>query len=94
MRHAAIEERIQADYAKVPIEIRTNVYKAWRWARQRLMRHEGEGHLICLSRKNSQSRLIVCSFSKAWWPGDHSGRAMETGAEAIVISVCEYLNGA
>lgn len=36
---------------------------------------------------------VVCSFAKPEWSGDHSGRGMDHGAEAIVMAVCEYIAG-
>jgi hypothetical protein len=37
---------------------------------------------------------VCCSFAKPSWKGDHCGRGMEHGAQAMVMAVCEYLNGA
>ncbi len=41
----------------------------------------------------SEPGLVVCSFAKPSWNADHCSKPMEHGAEAIVMAVCEYLNG-
>lgn len=79
-------------FDSIPSNIKSNVFVAFKWAKNRLMRLEGEGHKIVLSRNKSTNK-ICCSFAKPEWPGDHCGKEMETGALAIVISVCEYENG-
>ena len=83
---------MKIDIDKVPIEIKSNVYRAYRWAKKTLTYAEGHGHHIVLSRKYNNHKLICCSFAKPEWPGDHSGSYQETAAMAIVISVIEYLN--
>lgn len=78
-------------YERVPEEIRTDVLKAWRWARDHLMRKEGEGHYFSLIRNNDGT--ISCAFAKPEWNADHCGEGMPTGAEAIIRAVCEYESG-
>lgn len=92
-KNPAIEARIQAAYQAVPEEIRDDICQASAWARKALTDHEGAGHDIYVTSAGSNG-LVVCSFAKPSWAGDHCGRGMEHGAEAIVMAVCEYLNGA
>ena len=90
----ALEERVQIAYGNVPEYIKKDIYTAARWASNTLTNHEGSGHIIQISAVYQQEGVVCCSFSKPSWPGDHCGRGMETGSEAIVMAVCEYLNGA
>lgn len=80
-----------AMYEAVPEEVRENIGLAHAWALDTLMRHEGAGHLISVT--GSREGGVICSFAKPEWSGDHSGSAMYEAAEAIVMSVCEYLCG-
>lgn len=93
IKDKAQEARIQAAYSAVPEEIRDDIGEATKWARETLTNLEGSGHQIYVS-ASSEEGLVMCSFAKPSWAGDHSGRGMEHGAEAIVMAVCEYLNGA
>ncbi|AHC30579.1 hypothetical protein CC53_gp162 [Rhizobium phage vB_RleS_L338C] len=90
-RYAKLEDATVAMYDTVPSEIKCNVFKAHRWAKDFLMRREGSGHHFCLHRE--KNGLISCSFAKPEWAGDHGGMEMPTGAEAIVRAVCEYVHG-
>ena len=89
---AVLEARIQAAYAAVPEYIRDDICEATKWARETLTNLEGAGHQIYVTAAGDG--LVCCSFAKVEWAGDHCGRGMEQGAEAIVIAVCEYINGA
>ncbi len=89
---ATVEAAVQAAYAAVPEHIREDICEATRWARDTLMRREGTGHQFYVTATSDQ--LVCCSFAKVEWSADHCGRGMEHGAEAIVMAVCEYLNGA
>ncbi len=89
---AALEERIQAAYAAVPESIRDDIVSASVWARNVLTELDGSGHEIYVTA--SGEGLVCCSFAKPSWGGDHCGRGMEHGAEAIVMAVCEYRCGA
>lgn len=86
-------DTVEREYALVSNAVKENVFAAKRWAQDRLMRLEGEGHHICISRASSQDNRIVCSFAKPSWPGDHCGTPQYTGAEAIVRAVIEYEHG-
>lgn len=88
----ALETRILADYDAVPEYIRDDIVEASVWARKKLTQHDGAGHQIYVTADTKG--LVVCSFAKPSWPRDHCGRGMDHGAEAIVMAVCEYLNGA
>ncbi len=87
-----IEAKILADYEAVPEHIRDDICEASAWAKDKLMRHEGEGHQFYITSHSDGG--VVCSFAKVEWSGDHCSRSMEHGAEAMVMAVCEYLNGA
>lgn len=86
------EERILAAYDKVPEHTKEDIEAAIKWAKKTLTNLEGKGHLFYVIANGD--RTISCSFAKPEWPGDHCGRGMEHGAEAIVMAVCEYINGA
>ncbi len=77
-------------FAKAPEHIREDIVEAAIWARDTLRDHEGAGHIIQVSESKG---LVVCSFCKPQWNADHCGETMETGSEAIVMAVCEYLSG-
>ncbi|MCK1543322.1 hypothetical protein IVB12_15510 [Bradyrhizobium sp. 179] len=81
----------QAAYNAVDQFIKDDIVEAANWARTTLTNHEGAGHHIVVT--GTKDGLVVCSFAKPQWAGDHSGPAMEEGAEAIVMAVCSYLNG-
>lgn len=87
-RRQLIHAKCLEEMAKLPTSITEHVLVARRWAKDRLMRREGEGHYIAINRK--KDGRFVCSFAKPSWPGDHCGEPMDTGAKAIVISVLEY----
>lgn len=91
-KNKELENKIQEMYYNVPEHIREDIVEASIWAKDTLTKHEGEGHLIHLSTDSKGS--IVCSFAKPSWSGDHCGRPMNDGAEAIVVAVCEYMCGA
>jgi hypothetical protein len=82
----------QAAYDAVSDDIKSDIVDAANWARNTLTNLEGSGHHIVVTGEKSTG-LVVCSFAKASWAGDHSGPAMEEGAEAIVMAVCSYMNG-
>ena len=85
------EERIQQDYKNVPEHIREDIGEAITWAKSILTKEEGEGHCFYVS---AEKNRIVCSFAKPEWSADHCSRPMEHGAQAVVMAVIEYLNGA
>jgi hypothetical protein len=91
------EAAIQAMYAAVDEEIREDLGAALDWARTTLTNHEGAGHIfnvlpyLTLNRK---FKGLSCEFSKPEWSGSHASRPMATASEAMVMAVCEYLNGA
>lgn len=86
------EARILTMYNAVDESIRDDIVEASAWARETLTDHEGSGHQFYVS--GSRDGLVVCSFAKPEWAGDHCSRGMEHGAEAMVMAVCEYLCGA
>jgi hypothetical protein len=80
-------------------EIKNSSLKAYRWAKNRLMRLEGTGHEIHIHKETDESNpdpgspRITCSFAKPSWSGDHCGRRQATGALAIITAVLEYEYG-
>lgn len=90
-RKGLLEANIQASYDAVPDDIREDIVKAGVWARETLTNFEGSGHEIFVTASGDR---VVCSFAKPEWAGDYCGRGMDHGAEAIVMAVCEYINGA
>ena len=79
------------EYKNVPIEIREDICQAINWAVKELTQHEGSGHIFEIVA--ADNGMVVCTFSKPQWAGEHCSRPMERGSEAIVMAVCEYLNG-
>lgn len=91
-QNAALENQIQAKYAEVPEYVREDICEATKWAIETLTDMEGSGHEIFVTACGDG--FVCCSFAKPEWAGDHCGRGMEHGAQAIVMSVCEYVCGA
>lgn len=88
------EKKAQEMFASVPESIREDIELASKWARETLRDHEGAGHVFYVTAAGSRHPgLVVCSFSKPAWNADHCSRPMEHGALAVVMAVCEYLNG-
>lgn len=74
--------------------IKDDILEAITWATTTLTNHEGSGHAFYVHAAGSKHPgMVVCSFAKPSWGGDHCSKPMEHGAEAIVMAVCEYLNG-
>ena len=88
-----VEARIQAMYLGVPEHIREDICGALLWAKLTLRERGETGHEFFVTAA-AEPGLVVCSFAQPSWAGDHSGRGMDHGAEAIVMAVCEYLCGA
>jgi len=87
------EERVQARYEAVNIYTRDDVLEALLWAREILTQKEGAGHEFNVCSHCGDCHQVVCSFAKPEWGGDHGGRPMDTGSEAVVMAVCEYMEG-
>lgn len=86
-----IEKAIVAYYDSIDDNIKENLVNAIAWATKTLESHEGKGHEFYII--GTENNLVVCSFAKPQWAGDHCGRPMEHGSLAIVMAVSEYLNG-
>jgi hypothetical protein len=78
-------------YNSIPEEIREDICEATIWAKDYMMRQEGEGHQFYVF--GNSDGTTSCSFAKPSWGGDHHSRPMEHGAQSIVMAVCEYVNG-
>jgi hypothetical protein len=85
------EQRIQNAYAAVPEFVRDDICEAAQWARDTLTGLEGDGHIFYVYAKSDGT--VYCSLSKVTWAADFVGRGMAHGAQAMVMAVCEYLNG-
>ena len=85
------ETAILEMYNSVPECIREDIVEAGIWAREFMLRKEGEGHEFFVTA--NKDGTVCCSFAKPEWAGDHSSRGMEHGAQAIVMAVCEYVAG-
>ncbi len=83
-------DKAERAYAEVPDHVKEDIEDAIKWAKATLTSLEGDGHQIYVT---GNVTGVVCSFAKVGWPGDHCGRTMDHAAEAIVMSVCEYMNG-
>ena len=86
------ENRILTSYDEVSSDVKEDLEEALAWAKKTLKESEGGGHNFqVLAEKKG---LVCCTFSKPSWSGEHCSRGMESASEAIVMAVCEYLNGA
>jgi len=82
----------QAAFDEVPDAIKENIHEAITWAIDTLTNHEGSGHSFEIS-YDTKTEGFIASFAKPQWNADHSSQPMATAQEAIVMAVCEYLNG-
>lgn len=87
---SAERDKADAMYQGVDDAIKEDLFLALEWARKTLTNHEGAGHIINIT---AHEDGVSCNFMKPEWAGDHSGRGMYSGSEAVVISVCDYLSG-
>lgn len=78
-------------YNSIPEDIRESIYEASNWAKNYLTNLEGCGHEFYITANSDGT--VSCSFAKPEWGGDHSGSGMDHGAQAMVMAVCEYVNG-
>ena len=78
-------------YNEVSEDIREDIGLAHQWAIETLRDREGLGHQLFVIAGGD--RQVVCTFAKPEWRGDHGGSPMDHAANAIVMSVCEYLSG-
>lgn len=79
----------QAAFDAVHWEIRDDLEQALEWAHKTLTNREGSGHTFSLIYEEG----FMCCFCKPQWNADHCSQPMPTAPEAIVMAVCEYLNG-
>jgi len=85
------EPAIQTMYENLPDNVKEPILDSLNWTTDYLMRLEGEGHEFFLHANKDQT--FCCSFAKPEWGGDHSSRNMPEAPEAVVMAVCEYVNG-
>jgi len=90
LRRAKLRYQATINYGTAPESAKTNVFRAIRWSKDRLMRKEGSGHFFHISRDYKQPNLFVCSFAKPEWNADHCSFPYETGAKAAIMAVLEY----
>jgi hypothetical protein len=87
-----MQAKITAMYDAVHDHNKEDIESSLTWAKNILTAHEGTGHLFHVI--PTRDGMVCCSFAKPEWGGDHCGDPMESGSEAIVRAVCEYLCGA
>lgn len=90
---SARQSKVDKMYADVPNHIKENTGAAYTWAYETMRDHEGAGHDFIVMSAGYDTNLVVCCFAKPEWNADHCSKGMETGSEAIVMAVCEYLCG-
>jgi len=89
-RRPRVYAAAQEAFDNVPEHIRDDLEDALDWAKQALTNHEGSGHRFSLIYQNGG---FMCCFCKPQWNADHASQPMPEAPEAIVMAVCEYLNG-
>lgn len=82
-------KKAQEQYDEVDSYIKEDLEEALSWAKETLTNHEGSGHIFNLIYKYG----FVCCFAKPQWNADHCSQPMDEAPQAIVMAVCEYLNG-
>lgn len=91
-RSKDLHDRIKKRFIENREHWESDLSECIQWAVKTLTDYEGSGHLFEIS--IASDNRFVCSFAKPSWPGDHSSHPMFTAQEAIVLAVCEYLEGA
>lgn len=76
----------------MPEHIRDDLFEAITWARTTLTNKEGAGHLFEIG-YSMKGEGFTASFAKPQRNADHSSQPMDTAQNAIVMAVCDYLNG-
>lgn len=78
-------------YNDLPEHVRNcDLAEAIDWARKTLTDKEGSGHQFFLHISDGK---FLCSFAKSEWAGDHCSAPYYDAEKAIIMAVCEYLNG-
>jgi len=85
------EKKALEMYDSIPTYIKEDTYEALLWAIDYMTNMEGEDHSFHIY--GNEDATVSCSLSKPRWVADHCSKGMDTGAEAIVMAVCEYVNG-
>lgn len=88
-RRPKVYAAAQTAFSAVDEDVRDDLESALNWAKETLTNHEGSGHHFSLIYEGG----FMCCFCKPQWNADHCSQTMETAPEAIVMAVCEYLNG-
>lgn len=91
-RRPAVYAAAQYAYDQIAPEIKENLVEALTWAGDTLTNHEGGGHSFEIAYDPKTEGFVAC-FAKPEWNADHASQPMPTAQEAIVMAVCEYLNG-
>jgi len=91
MDNAQHEKAVREMYDRVGEDTREDLGRALQWASNTLLLREGGGHVFQVH--PGPDRDVMCTFSKPSWGGEHSSRPMDLGSEAVVMAVCEYING-
>lgn len=90
-QNQGVHDRVMAAFYAAPDYTRDDLFEALAWAKETLTNHEGAGHHINVIH---QKDGVVCAFAKPQWNADHCSQPCDTASDAIVLAVCEYLNGA
>ena len=86
-------QRAQKAFDELPQDLKeSDLLYVLTWATNFLMQKEGAGHQFQLIA--TKDCRFQCSFAKPEWGGDHVSQPMDTAEEAVMMAVCEYLNGA
>ena len=85
-------QKAQKAFDELPEDLKGgDVLTALLWAREMLTKHEGAGHVFSIISDDGEK--YMCEFMKPEWQGAHCGQPMDSDWEAVLMAVCEYLNG-
>ncbi len=88
-RRPSVYAAAKKAFDETPEDIKGDLESALEWAKEKLKRKERGEYSFSLLYEDG----FKCCFSQPRWPSDHCSAAMPEAAEAIVMAVCEYLNG-
>jgi len=92
LRRPHVYAKADEAFAEAPQAAKDDLREALDWAHQVLTNHEGTGHHFEIGYSILDKGFYAC-FAKPQWNADHCSQPMPTAQEAIVMAVCEYLNG-
>ena len=89
VRRPKVYAAAREQFNSVDALIKDDIEGALEWAKETMTAHEGDGHHFSIIYEDG----FKCCFCKPSWNADHCSQAMPSAAEAVVMAVCEYLNG-